>query len=148
MKFARLSSRRTCDSFATLQAHMATALRVNARQACEHRTDALRLVKIYLRYVICLGKTVVRLMWNRLHQQAVAFQKSWRSFSPITVCIIAQCQCRTGGGGGVGGMCPPPPPPRRGRGECPKKIFRTFICTVMFWWCLECFGVVWGISRP
>ena len=44
MKFARLSSRRTCDSFATLQAHLATALRVNARQACEHRTDALRLV--------------------------------------------------------------------------------------------------------
>ena len=52
MKFARLSSHRTCDSFATLQAHLATALRVNARQACEHRTDALRLVKIYMRYAI------------------------------------------------------------------------------------------------
>ena len=52
MKFARLSSRRTCDSFATLQAHLATALRVNARQACEHRTDALLLVKIYTRYAI------------------------------------------------------------------------------------------------
>ena len=50
IKFARLSSHRTCDSFATLQAHLATALRVNARQACEHRTDALRLVKIYMRY--------------------------------------------------------------------------------------------------
>ena len=52
MKFARLSSRRTCDSFATLQAHLATALRVNARHACEHRTDALLLVKIYTRYAI------------------------------------------------------------------------------------------------
>ena len=35
-----------------LQAHQATALRVNARQACEHRTDALRLLKIYMRYAI------------------------------------------------------------------------------------------------
>ena len=52
MKFARLSSRRTCDSFATLQAHLASALRVNARQVCEHRTDALLLVKIYTRYAI------------------------------------------------------------------------------------------------
>ena len=32
--------------------------------------------------------------------QVIAFQKSWRSFSPITVCILAQCQCRTQGGGG------------------------------------------------
>ena len=76
--------------------------------------------------------------------QVLAFQKSWRSFSPITVCIIAQCQCPTGGG--VGGWGHVPPPPRRGRGECPKIFFRTFICTVMFWWCLGCFWVVWGIS--
>ena len=47
-----------------------------------------------------------------------------------------------GGGGGAGSTCPHPP--RRGRGECPKKIFPTFICTVMFWWCLGCLGVVWG----
>ena len=51
--------------------------------------------------------------------QVLAFQKSWRSFSPITVCIIAQCQFQTGGGGGgAGGTCPHPP--RRGRGECPN----------------------------
>ena len=63
--------------------------------------------------------------------QVLAFQKSWRSFSPITVCIIAQCQCRTGGE--AGGTCPYPP--RRGRGECPKK---TFVHCV--WGGLGCFG--------
>ena len=57
------------------------------------------------------GKTSVS------EQQVLAFQKSWRSFSPITVCIIAQCQCRTGGGGGGGaggglGHVPPPPTKR------------------------------------
>ena len=29
-----------------------------------------------------------------------------------------------------------------------KKNFRAFICRVMVWWCLGCFRVVWGISRP
>ena len=53
------------------------------------------------------------------YEQVLAFQKSWRSFSPITVCIIAQCQCRTGGE--AGGMCPYPQ--RRGRGECPNFFF-------------------------
>ena len=41
------------------------------------------------------------------------------------------------GGGGAGGTCPRPP--RRGRDECPKKS-RVFICTVMVWWRLGCFG--------
>ena len=45
----------------------------------------------------------------------IAFQKSCRSFSPITVCILAQCQ----GGGGEGGGTRAPHPQRRGR-ECPK----------------------------
>ena len=31
-----------------------TALHMNARQLCEHRTAAMRLVKINLRYAICL----------------------------------------------------------------------------------------------
>ena len=39
-----------------------------------------------------------------LRIQVLAFQKSWRSFSPITVCLLAQCQCRTGVGGGGGGL--------------------------------------------
>ena len=49
-----------------------------------------------------------------------------------------------GGGGGAGGTCPHPP--RRGSGECPKKKFGAFICTVMVWWCL---GVLWrfGVFR-
>ena len=47
-----------------------------------------------------------------------------------------------GGGGGAGGTCPHPL--RRGRGECPKKKFRTFICTIKFWWCLWWFGVFRG----
>ena len=49
-------------------------------------------------------------------------------------------------GGGAGGTCPHPP--RRGRGECPKKTFRTFICTLMFWWCLGWFGVFRGRRFP
>ena len=73
---------------------------------------------------------------NGLNTQVLAFQKSWRSFSPITVCIIAQCQCRTGGE--AGGTCPYPP--RRGRGECPKKFPRIF----MYGNGLVVFGVVWG----
>ena len=52
MKFARLSRGRTCDSLATLQTHLTAALRVNTRQSWEHRTPALRLVKINFRYVI------------------------------------------------------------------------------------------------
>ena len=35
--------------------------------------------------------------------QVLAFQKSWRSFSSFTVCIVAQCQCRNQGGGVAGG---------------------------------------------
>ena len=52
MKVARLSRGCTCDSLATLQAHQTAALRVNIRQSWEHRTAALRLVKINFRYVI------------------------------------------------------------------------------------------------
>ena len=40
MKFSRLSRGRICDCLATLQANLTTALRVNARQSCEHRTAA------------------------------------------------------------------------------------------------------------
>ena len=40
-------------------------------------------------------------------KQVLAFQKSWRSFSPITVCILAQCQCLTRGRGGWGVYDPP-----------------------------------------
>ena len=35
-----------------------------------------------------------------LIEQVLAFQKSLRSFSPITVCILAQCQTLGGGAGG------------------------------------------------
>ena len=80
---------------------------------------------------------------NRMNPQVLAFQKSWRSFSPITVCIIAQCQCRTGGGWGH-----VPLPPHEEAAVSVLKKFCAFICTVMVWWCLGCFGVVWGISRP
>ena len=44
------------------------------------------------------------------------------------------------GGVGAGGTCPHHP--QRGRGECHKFFFRTFICTVMFWWCLGYFEAV------
>ena len=67
---------------------------------------------------------------------SISFSKNWRSFSPITVCIIAQCQCRTGGE--AWSTCPYPP--RRGRGECPKKNFAHF----MYGNGLVVFGVVWG----
>ena len=83
---------------------------------------------------------------ENFNTQVLAFQKSWRSFSPITVCIIAQCQCKTaGGGGGAGDTCPHPL--RRGRGECPKKNSRIYLYgngLVVS----GVFGVVWGISRP
>ena len=42
-------------------------------------------------------------------KQVIVYQKSWWSFSPITVCILAQCQCLTGGGGGGGGAYASPP---------------------------------------
>ena len=42
------------------QAHLATALRMNASQACEHRTDALHLVKIYMRYAILSWQNTVK----------------------------------------------------------------------------------------
>ena len=71
-----------------------------------------------------------------IYKQVLAFQKSWQSFSPITVCIIAQCQCRKGGG--AGGMCPHPP--RRGRGECPKFFSHIY----MYGNVLVVFGVFCG----
>ena len=78
---------------------------------------------------------------NIVNQQVLAFQKSWRSLSPITVCIIAQCQCRTGGG--AGDTCPHPP--QRGRGECPKKNSRIYMYSnglVVFWGGLGYFEAV------
>ena len=71
--------------------------------------------------------------------QVLAFQKSWRSFSPITVCIIAQCQCRTGGGGGGGARAP------HEEANFFSHIYmygNVLVVFGVFW------GVVWGISRP
>ena len=64
MKVARLSHCRTWDThcLATLQAHLATALRVSARQSCEHRTAALYLVKTYMRYAIL--SVICRMAWR------------------------------------------------------------------------------------
>ena len=42
------------------------------------------------------------------------------------------------GGVGAGGTCPHPP---EEAAVSVINFFRTFICTVMFWWCLGCFGV-------
>ena len=77
---------------------------------------------------------------KRVRLTSISFsQKSWRSFSPITVCIIAQCQCRTGGE--AGGTCPYP---HEEAAVSILKNFRAFICTVMVWWCLGWFGVFRG----
>ena len=78
--------------------------------------------------------------------QVIAFQKSWRSFSPITVCILAQCQCRTQGGGGGGGARVRPTP-----NEEDVSVLNNFcsgiICTVMVWWSLGSFGVFQWTAR-
>ena len=79
------------------------------------------------------------------HIQVLAFQKSWRSFSPITVCIIALCQCRTGGGGGRGARAPIPH--EEAAVSAIKKNSRIY----MYGNVLLVFGVflvVWGILRP
>ena len=55
MKFAGLSHGRICDSLATLQAHLATAMCVNARQSCKHCTAAFPLMKIHMMYAILLA---------------------------------------------------------------------------------------------
>ena len=55
MKFAGLSHGLICDSLATLQAHLATAMCVNARQSCKHCTVAFPLMKIHMRYAILLA---------------------------------------------------------------------------------------------
>ena len=75
--------------------------------------------------------------------QVIAFQKSWRSFSPITVCILAQCQCKTQGrGGGGGGGTRAPHLQRRGR-EYPKEfLFGHYMYCNGF---VE-FGEFWGVS--
>ena len=74
-------------------------------------------------------------------KQVLAFQKSWRSFSPITV-LLHNDSARPGGGGGGGGgagvTCPHPL--RRGRGECP--IFFSHI--YMYGNVLVVFGSFWG----
>ena len=44
---------------------------------------------------------------KRLLIKVLAFEKSWRLFSPITVCILSQCRTEGGGGGG-GGTVPAP----------------------------------------
>ena len=44
-----------------------------------------------LYYNICfISYDFVCFVFNSLNLQVLAFQKSWRSFSPITVCILAQ----------------------------------------------------------
>ena len=75
--------------------------------------------------------------------QVLAFQKSWRSFSHITVCILALCQWRTLGGGRPGRHLPTPPPLEEAVSVL-KKYFSCIICTVMVWWR---FGVFWGGLR-
>ena len=52
-----------------------------------------------------------------------------------------------GGGGGLGLGARAPTPQEEAAVSVLKKI-RAVICTVMFWWCLGCFRVVWGILRP
>ena len=68
--------------------------------------------------------------------QVLAFQKSWRSFSPITVCIIAQCQCRTGGGGGGLGARAPTP-----YEEAAVSVLKFFLHIYMYGNVLVVFGV-------
>ena len=82
-------------------------------------------------------------MRNKVSIQVLAFQKSWRSFNPITVCIIAQCQCRTGGvGGRLGARAPTP------HEEAAVSVLKKFSRIYMYGNGLVVFGVFWGISRP
>ena len=62
---------------------------------------------------------------------SISFSKSWRSFSPITVCILAQCQCRT----------QPPPPPKEAVSVL-KEIVRALYDTASLevWRVLGWFG--------
>ena len=79
--------------------------------------------------------------------QELAFQKSWRSFSPITVCIPAQRQCRTqvgGGGGGGGGGARVRPTPNKEAVSVLNNFCSGIICTVMVWWS---FGVFQWTAR-
>ena len=76
--------------------------------------------------------------------QVLAFQKSWRSFSPITVCIIAQCQCRSGGGGGGrlgGGLIARDPTPHE---EAAVSVLKKISHIYMYGNVLVVFGVFWG----
>ena len=70
-------------------------------------------------------------------EQVLAFQKSWRSFSPITVCIIAQCQCQTGGGGGGGGGGARAPTPHE---EAAVSVLKSFSRIYMYGNGLVVFG--------
>ena len=59
-------------------------------------------------FFLCSAALNARVAGAQKYIQVLAFQKSWRSFSPFTVCILAQRQCRTQGGG-AGARAPPPP---------------------------------------
>ena len=52
--------------------------------------------------------------------------------------------CVGGGGGGAGEHVPPPP--YEEDVSVLKKLFSRILCTVMVWWSLGCFRVVWGVS--
>ena len=72
MNLARLSHSHTCDNLETLQAHLAKALRVNARQSCEFCTASLPLVKINLMYVVlsaicCKAWRLRKITWPNDH---------------------------------------------------------------------------------
>ena len=75
--------------------------------------------------------------------QVIAFQISWRSFSPITVCILAHCQCQTQGRGGDTRA----PHPNEEAVSVLNNFCLGIICTVMVWWSLGSFGVFLWTAR-
>ena len=88
MKFAGLSHGRICDSLATLQAHLATALCVNARQSCKHCTAAFPLMKIHMRYAILLATYAC----GKSHGQTIgqAYGKTITTMQSVNTIIYTQ----------------------------------------------------------
>ena len=74
--------------------------------------------------------------------QVIAFQKSWRSFSPITVFLHnASAGPRGGGGARVR------PTPNEEAVSVLNNLCSGIICTVMVWWSLGNFGVFQWTAR-